>query len=179
MGLEAFLLLLGTALASLLVLVAVGLGLLFDSLNTGVLGLELVDGLDQVTLVLVDVSLALKVEIVVQVLVDLLLSTVLGKEATEDAKTTNPEELLGHTGVGTTLSLSETSVAAEELGGVSLSHSETGVDLDRLADDETILEELTDSLTGVGGSNLGDLIRVKPDTTLTTSLHSTQQRKRF
>lgn len=174
MSLEAFLLLLGTAFTGLLVLVAVGLSLLFDGLNTGVLGLELVDGLNQVALVLVDVTLALKVEIAVQVLVNLLLSAILGKKTAEDAKTADPEELLGHTGIGGTLSLTETSVTTEELGGVSLSHSEAGVDLDRLADDETILEELTDGLTGVGSRNLGDLIRVKPDTTLTTSLHSTQ-----
>lgn len=164
-------LLLGATLTGLLVLVAVGLSLLFNSLNTGVLGLLLVDGLNQVTLVPVDVSLDLKIELVIQVLVNLLLSAILLEKTAEDAKTTNPQELGGSTGVGATLSLTNTGVSAESLGGVSLSHSEAGVDLNRLANDETILVELTDSLTGVGLGYLRDLIRVKPDTTLTTSLY--------
>ena len=167
---EALLLLLGTALAGSLVLVAVSLGLLFDGLNTGVLGLELVDRLDQVALVLVDVSLDLKVELVVQVLVDLLLSAVLLQKTAEDAETTDPEELGGVAGVGGTLSLTQTSVAAQELGGVSLSNAEARGDLHGLTDDNTVLEKLADSLTRVGSSDLVDLIGIKPDSALSASL---------
>jgi hypothetical protein len=112
LGLEAVLLFLGTALTSLLVLAAVGLGLLFDGLNTGVFGLKLVDSLNQVALVLVDGTLDLKVELVVQLLIDFLLVAILGKETTENAHSANPHELLGHTGVGRTLSLTQTGVTA-------------------------------------------------------------------
>lgn len=167
---EALLLLLGTTLAGSLVLVAVSLGLLFDGLNTGILGLELVDRLDQVALVLVDVSLDLKVKLVVQVLVDLLLSAVLLQKATENAETTNPEELGGRAGVGGTLSLTQTGVAAQQLRSVSLSNAEARVHLDRLTDDDTVLEKLADSLTRVGSRNLVDLIGIKPDTALSASL---------
>lgn len=167
---EALLLLLGTALAGSLVLVAVSLGLLLDGLNTGILGLELVDRLDQVALVLVDVSLDLEVKLVVQVLVDLLLSAVLLQEAAEDAETTNPEELGGGASVGGTLSLTQTSVAAQQLRSMSLSNAEARVHLDRLTDDDTILEKLADSLTRVSSRNLVDLIGIKPDTALSASL---------
>ena len=177
LGVEALLLLLGTALAGSLVLVAVGLGLLFDGLNTGILGLELVDRLDQVALVLVDVSLDLKVELVVQVLVDLLLSAVLLQKTAEDAKTTNPEELGRVARVGRSLTLTQTSVAAQQLRGMSLSNAEARVHLDRLTDDHTVLEKLADSLTRVGGGKLVDLIGIKPDTALSASLQFIKSNK--
>lgn len=162
--------LLSTALAGSLVLVAVSLSLLLDGLNTGILGLELVDRLDQVALVLVDVSLDLKVELVVQVLVDLLLGTVLLEKTAEDAETTNPEELGRRAGIGGTLSLTQTIVAAQQLRGMSLSNAETRVHLDRLTDDDTILEKLADGLARVSRRDLVDLIGVKPDTALSAAL---------
>lgn len=42
---------------------------------------------------------------------------------------------------------------------------------DRLADDETIADELTDGLTGVGVGDLVDLVGVEPDLALTTANH--------
>lgn len=172
LGLETLLLLLGTTLSGLLVLGAVSVSLLFDGLNTGVFILHLVDSLDQVALVLVDVSLDLKVEVVVQVLVNLLLFAILDKETTENAHTADPEELFRGTGVGSTLSLTVAGVTSQSLSRMSLSHSKTRVDLDGQADDHTLLEQLTNRLTRVGGGDVRHRVRVKMNTTLTASLLS-------
>lgn len=173
LSLETLLLLLSAALAGGLVLVAVGLCLLGDGLDTSVFGLELVDGLNQVALVLVDASLDLEVKLVVQVLVDLLLSAVLGEQAAEDAKTADPESLLALARVGATLALSETSVSAQKLSCVSLANAESRDCLGGLTGDQAILVKLADGLTRVRRRDLVDLIGVKPDTALSASLSIT------
>ena len=70
-----------------------GRELLGDVLLADALGLLVVDGLDEHTLVLVHVTLALKVELVVEVAVNLLGVTVLGEQATEDAHPADPKDL--------------------------------------------------------------------------------------
>jgi hypothetical protein len=71
--------------------------------------------------------------------------------------------ILGHTSVGSTLSLTETTVATITSGQVQLAGSGSGVHGDRLADDETIADELADGLAGVGVGDLADLVGVEPD----------------
>lgn len=164
--------LLGTAVTGDLVLGAVSVGLLFNGLETDCFSLQLVDGLNKVALVLVDVTLDLQVQLVVQMLVNLLLSAILAEETAEDAHTADPEHLGGSTGVAGTNALTNASVAALELGLVSVSNSPAGHALDGLADDQTIAEKLADRSARVGSRNLGDLVRVKPDAALTASLLS-------
>lgn len=82
-----------TALASSLGLVTAGLGLVSERLLTLLLGLGLVDELDQSTLVLEHVTLALQVEGMVQVLVNLLGFPVLVQEPAENTLTADPHNL--------------------------------------------------------------------------------------
>ena len=51
------------------------------------------------------VTLALEVELVVQMVINLLLLAVLAEETTENARSADPDDLGGHTGVGRTLAL--------------------------------------------------------------------------
>jgi hypothetical protein len=102
-----------------------------------------VDVFHQDTLVLETVTLGLEVKMAVQVLIDLTGFSVLGKETTEDTHTTHPDDLAGHTGVGGTLSLTVTHVATETLGSGTLTNTEARVGDLGLADDETVLDELT------------------------------------
>jgi hypothetical protein len=101
-----------------------------------------VDVFHQDTLVLETVTLSLKVEMTVQVLVDLTSFSVLGQEATEDTHTAHPDNLARHTSVSSTLSLTVTHVATKTLGSSTLTDTETRVRDLRLADDETILNKL-------------------------------------
>jgi hypothetical protein len=75
----------------------------------------------------------------------------------------------GHTGVLGTLPLTETTVAANPAGGVQLTSAGTGVHRDGLADDEAIVDELADGLTGVGVGDLVDLVGVEPDLALSAA----------
>ena len=148
-----------------------GSGLVSNSLGLGLvvagsLDLGLVDGLDENSLVLVHVTLSLEVHAAVKVLVDLALLAVLAEETTEDAETTDPEELAGHTSLASTLASTGTHVTALALGLVHLPHAGERVHADGLGDDETVLDELADVATGVGKGDLADLTGVEPHSLL-------------
>ena len=122
--------------------------------------------LDQGALVLEGVTLAGVVQLVVQVLVDLAAGTILDEKTAEDTKTAHPEDLRGHTSIGGTLALTETTVAAFTTSGVQLTGTGSGVHGDGLADNEAIADELADGLAGVGVGDLGDLVGIEPDLVL-------------
>jgi len=166
--LSLFGLALGAALTELLVLLSLGLGLVLEHLGTGLLCLLLVDVLHKDTLVLENVTLGLQVELVVHVLVELLSLAVLGQHAAEDAHTTDPEELDWHTGIGSTLALTGTSVATLAAGLGVQSCAGARVNNNWLADDQTVLDETSDLVARVGISNVGVLVGVKPDLVLAT-----------
>merc|ERR1719454_1526048 len=107
----------------------------------GLLELGLVDVLHQDTLVLEHVTLHLDVQLVVQVLVDLLGLAVLLKHATEHTQAAHPQNLLRHTGVTGTAALAVAGVSTLALGFKAAGHTGAGVDLARLLDDETILDQ--------------------------------------
>jgi hypothetical protein len=65
-----------------------------------------------------------------------------------------------HTGIGSTLALTETSVAAVPSGEVKLAGTRSGVHGDGLADDEAISDELSDRLTRVGIADFVDFVGV-------------------
>jgi hypothetical protein len=121
------------------------------------------------TLVLEGVTLAEKVQLMVEVLVDLARSAVLDQKTAKDSEAAHPEDLAGHTGVLGTLPLTETSVSANSSGGGQLSGTSTGVHCNRLADDEAIGDELADRLTGVGVGDFVDFVRVEPDLALSAA----------
>ena len=145
------------------------------------------DELDEVALVLEHVTLtilsafmspppppfhlALHVENVVEMLVDLFLLPVLGQEAAENTLATHPDDLGGETSLSGTLALTEAHVSSLPLRLVLSVHAGAGVDRDGLADNVTVLHQLADVLAGVGHGDLVDLIRVKPDLTLAALEH--------
>lgn len=75
-------------------------------------------------------------------------------------------DILRHTGIGGTLSLSETTVTTDPTGQVQLAGTGTGVHGDGLSDDEAIGDKLADRLAGVGVGNLVNLVGVEPDLAL-------------
>jgi hypothetical protein len=75
----------------------------------------------------------------------------------------------GHTGVLGTLPLTETTVATDPAGGSQGAGAGTRVHGDGLADDEAIVDELADGLTGVGVGDLVDLIGIQPDLALSAT----------
>ena len=125
--------------------------------------------LNEGTLVLEGVTLAGVVQLVVQVLVDLAAGTVLDQKTAEDTEAAHPEDLLGHTSIGGTLALTETTVTTKAAGGVQLTGARSRVHGDGLADDEAIADELADGLAGVGVGDLADLVGVQPDLVLSAA----------
>merc|ERR1711907_435675 len=134
------------------------LSLVSDLLLHDLLGLLLVDVLDQDTLILEHVTLALHVKDVVQVLVDLLRVAVLLQQATEHAQAAHPDDSLGHPGVLVALTLTSTTVAPLALSSQLLDH-------------KAILSKLANIETGVRHRDLVDLIWVQPNLPLTTLEH--------
>lgn len=134
------------ALAGLAHLLSAGLGLVSQHLAALLLGLLLVDVLHEDALVLEHITLALHVQVVVQVPVDLLAVAVLLQQATQHALALHPQQLGGHTGVRRTLALAETAVASLTARLGVLAHPVAGVDHDGLLDDQTILDQLANVL---------------------------------
>ena len=108
-GLDFLAHVLGSAVHSLLldngVLGASGFGLSFSIGFTDLLSLHLVNGLNEDVLVLELVTLGAQVELVIDVLVDLLGITISLEETSENALAAHPQDLLWHTGVPGTLSV--------------------------------------------------------------------------
>ena len=151
------------------------------------------------TLVLEGVTLGQVVQLVVKVLVDLSGGTVLDEETAHpddlaigirvskqspsssliSHKETPPSPLWSwyrdcvpwHTSVLGTLPLTETTVATNSSSGGQLPGAGTRVHGDGLADDEAILDELADGLTGVGVGDFAGLVGVEPDLALSATDH--------
>jgi len=136
-------------LASLLHLGAACLSLVTEHLGARVLRLLLVNVLHEDTLVLEDVTLALHVQVVVQVFVDLLSLAVAHQQAAQDTHAPDPDDLLRHTRVGRTLSLARPRVATLAPRLRILAHTRARVHGHRFADDQTVLDELANVLTRV------------------------------
>ena len=76
-----------------------------------------------------------------------------------------------HSGVGSTLPLTETTVSADSPRGVQFASTGARVHCDGLADDETIANELADRLARVGVGDFVDFIGVEPDLALSAANH--------
>jgi len=99
------------------------------------------------------------VQLVVQMLVDLPGSTVLDEETAKYTETAHPEDLARHTCVLGTLPLTEAGVATGPLSVGQDSGARARVHGCGLLDDETVPNELADSLTGVGITDFAHFIR--------------------
>lgn len=181
------------ALAGLTHLLSASLGLISQHLAALLLSLLLVDVLHEDALVLEHVTLALHVQVVVQVPVNLLAVAVLLQQAAQNALALHPQQLGRHAGVRSTLTLSESAVTSLAAGLGVFAHTVTGVDHDGLLDDQTILDKLANVLTWNGlttqlaglsirpfrpflltrvcVSDLVDFIGIQPDLLLAASQH--------
>jgi len=147
----------------LLVLRPPRLRLIGQLLGAKSFGLLLVDELHQHALVLKHVTLALDVELVVKMTVDLLILSVLFQETTQDAHPPHPQLLDRHTRVGGTFALTGTGVTALSSCQSVLPRSGARVNSLRLLDDQAVLDQATDILSRVGVGNFIDFIWVHPD----------------
>ena len=77
--------------------------------------------------------------------------------------------ILRHTGISSTLSLTETSVSANSSGSIQLAGSGSRVHGNGLTDDKPVAHQLSDGLAGVGIADFADLVGVKPDLALAAS----------
>jgi len=152
-----------SASSGLLVLVSPGFGLVSQLLGAESLSLLLVDELHQNALVLEHVTLALDVELVVEMAVDLLILSILLQEPPQHAHPPHPQLLDGHAGVGRTFALSGARVTALTTRQSVLARASARVNGLRLLDDQTVLDQTTDVLAGVGIGDLGDFIGIHPD----------------
>merc|ERR1739848_371309 len=100
-----------SALASLLDLVTPSLSLVIQHLRTRVLSLAFVDEFHQYALILEHVSFAFHVKVMVKMTVNLLRLSVLLQETAKNPHSAHPEHFDRHTRIGSTLTLSCTSVA--------------------------------------------------------------------
>jgi len=148
---------------SFLVLVSASLSLVGQLLGAERLGLLLVDEFHQHTLVLEHITLALNVELVVEMAIDLLVFSILLQETPEDAHPPHPQLLDGHAGVGRTLALTRARVTALTTRQSVLTRASARVNGLRLLDDQAVLDQTTDVLAGVGIGDLGDFIGIHPD----------------
>jgi hypothetical protein len=100
----------------------------------------------QNALVLEDITLCLHVQVVVKMTIDLLGFAVLFQQTTKDTHASHPEEFHRHTSVSCTLSLTVAAMTALSACDSVLANAKTGVNNDRLLDDQTILDQFADVL---------------------------------
>merc|ERR1719491_1041307 len=114
----------------------------------------LVDGFNQHTLVLVLVTLGCAVEEMINVLVNLFGLPVLAQQTAKHTQTPHPKHLCRHACLTSSTTLAQTCMSSLSLGIEVLADPRSGVHLDRLAVDETILDELADVEARIGHGDL-------------------------
>jgi len=157
------------------VLCSSGFGLSLEVLLAEDFSLGFVDSFDKHILVLELVTLGGEVKSVIHLAIDLLLLSIPTEQSTEDAKATHPQDLLGHTGVFGTLSLTGTLMATVALGKGPHLCAGARVSSNIFPHDQSVLDELPDILAGVGESDFAALIGVNPHALLTTLQHRGSQ----
>lgn len=105
------------------------------------------DELHEDSLVLKHITLGLKIEVVIQMAIDLLVLSVLLKQPSEDSHAPNPEHFDGHSRVGRSLPLSRTGVSALTPGLSVLANAGSRVDGHRLSDNEAVFDKFADVLS--------------------------------
>ncbi|KAH3662226.1 hypothetical protein OGAPHI_005474 [Ogataea philodendri] len=103
--------------------------------------------------------------------VNLSRSSVFSKKTSQDSQSSHPQNLRWHSSLSSTLSLTVTHVSSTSSGLSQSSGVGSGVDGNWLLDNCTISEQFSDGLSRVGLGDLGGLVRVQPDLSLTTAQH--------
>lgn len=124
-----------------------GLGLVNQDLSLDGLSLSLVDSLNQNSLVLELVTLGLHVEVVINVVINLSLLSVLAEKTSENSLSSDPHDLGGHASLSGTSALTGSHMSTLALGFEVQSTASTGVHGHWLLDDQTTLDQLSDSLS--------------------------------
>jgi len=109
--------------------------------------LLLVDGLNKDSLVLVDVTLSMDVEEMIDILGDLLGFSILLQKSSKDSGSSLPQDLGWHSSVSGTSSLTSSVVSTLSLGLMNSLASGSGVHADLSLHDESILKQLLDVLS--------------------------------
>lgn len=135
-----------TALAGLADLLSSGFSLIGQHFAALLLSLLLVNVFHKDTLVLENITLALHVQVMVQVAIDFLAVTVLLQQTSEDTLTLHPQEFGGHTGIGSTLALTKATVTTLATSFRIFADTIAGVHYDGFFDDQTILNQFADVL---------------------------------
>ena len=158
LGLE----LLFTALARFLGLRPAGLSLVRQKFLASLVCLQLVDMFHENPLVFEHVTLHLQVQAVIHVAVNLRF-TVSSEQPAQNSQPPHPGYLLGHSRIGSTLSLTYTHMPCPSSDPRCFSGISPGMDSHRLPDDQPIFDQLPDLLAGVGIGDFISLIGVQPD----------------
>jgi len=134
-----------------------------------------VDGFNQDSLVLELVTLGTDVEFVVLVLIDLLLGSIFSEESSKNSLSSDPKDLLGHSGLLGTSSLTVAAMSALSSGLIESSCSSSRVDGGVSSNDDTVSDELSDAHSGVGEGDLAGLVGVEPQSLLSASKDGSSQ----
>ena len=128
------------------VLSSSGFSLSLEVLLADNFSLGLVDSFDENVLVLELVTLGSKIEFMVHLAVNFLLVSISLEKTTENTKTAHPDDLLGHTGVFGTLSLTGTLMTTLALGLGPLLAAGARVSRNILSHDKFVLDKLSNVL---------------------------------
>ena len=108
-------------------------------------------------------------------LVDLLGLSILAQQSTKHSLSTHPEYFEGGTGILCALAATITGVSSLVLRLNVTLVSGLGVYGVGLAHDEAVLDQLSDILSAVGGSDFSSLVGVKPDLLLAAFQHGRRE----
>lgn len=126
------------------------------------------NSLNENLLVFEHVTFRKHVELLVHLRVDFTLSSIFSKKSSESSLSSYPEDFLGHSGISTTSSLSDSHMSSLSLFRESFESSESGVDFDISLSDKSIFDEGSDMGSGRGLGELLILVAVEPNSVLST-----------
>ena len=157
-----------TPLPRLLILGTPRLRLLRNLFGSCIFALLLENELHQDSLVLEAVSFRSEVQFVIQMLIDFLRLSVFFEKTTKDSHASDPEDLDRHSGIRCSSPLAVAHVTSLSSCFCIFPCPSAGVDSDGFPNDETVLDQASDVLPGIGVRDLGDLIGIQPDLLLAT-----------
>jgi hypothetical protein len=137
---------LGLLLPQCLVLGSTSLELFLDRLRPGLFSLGLVNAFHENALVLEHVTLASKIQLMVQVAIDLFPFTVFAQHVAKHALPPHPLDLLWQACIPCTKSLTGAHMATLALGNQVLADTGARMDSHRLFDHKAIVNQLADIL---------------------------------
>jgi len=106
------------------------------------------------SLILEDIALCLKVEVVIEMSIDFLVLAILLQESSQDSHPPNPKHFDRHSGVCRSLPFSGTGVSALTSGLSILTNAGSRVDGHWLSNNKSVFNQFTDVLSGVGVCDL-------------------------